>query len=54
MYALVGRKILYPIIAKEEYAAAEKYKAIVGLFPDVESVMKDETRHGDTVNGLLK
>lgn len=54
MYALVGRKILYPIIAKEEYAAAEKYKAIVGLFPDVESVMKDETRHGDIVNGLLK
>ncbi len=54
MYSLVGRKILYPIIAKEEYAAAEKYKEIVGMFPDVESVMNDETRHGDIVNGLLK
>ena len=54
LYSLVGRKILYPIIAKEEYAAAEKYKEIVGMFPDVESVMNDETRHGDIVNGLLK
>ena len=54
LYSLVGRKILYPIIAKEEYAAAEKYKAIIGVFPDVESVMNDETRHGDIVCGLLK
>ena len=54
MYSIVGRKVLYPIIAKEEYAAAKKYKKIVGLFPDVESVMNDETRHGDIVSGLLK
>ena len=54
MYSLVGRKVLYPIIAKEEYKAAEKYKEIVSLFPDVESVMNDETRHGDIVSGLLK
>lgn len=54
MYSIVGRKVLYPIIAKEEYAAAEKYKKNVGLFPDVESVMNDETRHGDIVSGLLK
>ncbi len=53
MYSIVGRKVLYPIIAKEEYAAAEKYKEIVPLFPDVESVMLDETRHGDIVKGLL-
>ena len=54
MYSLVGRKALYPIIAKEEYKAAEKYKEIVSLFPYVESVMNDETRHGDIVSGLLK
>lgn len=54
MYSLVGRKILYPIIAKEEYAAAEKYKEITSVFPEVESVMHDETRHGDIVSGLLK
>ena len=54
MYSLVGKKILYPIIAKEEYAAAEKYKELIGIFPEVESVMHDETRHGDVVSGLLK
>ncbi len=53
LYSIVGRKILYPVIAKEEYAAAEKYKEIVGIFTDVESVMHDETRHGDIVKGLL-
>lgn len=53
MYSLVGRKVLYPIIAKAEYDAAEKYIQLVSIFPDVESVMNDETRHGDTVKGLL-
>ena len=46
--------VLYPIIASQEYAAAKKYVALVNTFPDVESVMNDETRHGDLVNGLLK
>ena len=54
MYSIVGRKVLYPIIAKQEYAAGEKYKKLVGIFPDVESVLNDEIRHGDTVNALLK
>ena len=54
MYSIVGRKVLYPIIAKQEYAAGEKYIKLVGIFPDVESVMNDETRHGDIVSGLLK
>ncbi len=53
LYSIVGRRILYPVIAKEEYAAAEKYKEIIGIFPDVESVMHDEKRHGDIVKGLL-
>ena len=54
MYSIVGRKVLYPIIAKQEYAAGEKYKKLVGVFPDVESVLNDEIRHGDIVSGLLK
>lgn len=54
MHSIAGRKVLYPIIAKQEYAAAEKYIQLVPLFPDVESVMNDETGHGDIVNGLLK
>lgn len=54
LYKLVGRKILYPVIAKEEYKAAKKYEALVNLFEDVKSVQADETRHGDMVLALLK
>lgn len=54
MYKCFGKKVLYPVIANQEYAAAKKYIALVNIFPDVESVMNDETRHGDTVKALLK
>ncbi|MBR1455725.1 MAG: rubrerythrin, partial [Oscillospiraceae bacterium] len=54
LYVAIGKERLYPIIAKNEYSAAEKYAHIVGDFPEVESVMNDETRHGDTVLALLK
>ena len=53
MYKCFGKKFLYPIIANQEYAAAKKYIALVNIFPDVESVMNDEKRHGDLVKGLL-
>ena len=53
MYKCFGKKFLYPIIASQEYAAAKKYVALVKVFPDVESVMNDEKRHGDLVKGLL-
>ncbi len=53
LYRLIGRKRLYPLIAKGEYKAARKYEAIVARFPEVESVKKDEQRHGDTVLALL-
>lgn len=54
MYVLIGRKRLYPMIAKGEYDAAEKYRKIIRDFPEVEAVMNDETHHGDAVMGLLK
>ena len=54
LYKLVGRKVLYRVIAKEEYKAAEKYEALVNLFDEVKSVQTDETRHGDTVLALLQ
>ena len=41
------------MIAKGEYDAAEKYKGIIADFPEVETVMYDETHHGDAVTGLL-
>ena len=54
MYRVLGKKKVYPIIAKGEYDAADKYKNIVADFPEVETVMNDETHHGDAVMGLLK
>jgi len=53
MYRVLGKKKTYGIIAKAEYEAAEKYKHIVGIFPELETVMSDEVHHGDAVLGLL-
>ena len=54
MYKLLGKKKVYPIIAKAEYDAAEKYKHLLADLPEAETVMKDEVHHGDAVKGLLK
>ena len=54
MYKTIGREKLYPVIAKGEYDAAEKYKDVVRDFPEIEEVMNDEVHHGDAVMGLLK
>ena len=53
LYKIIGKKRLYPLIVKGEYAAAENYAPVVEKFPVIESVKNDETRHGDTVSGLL-
>lgn len=53
MYRILGKKRVYPIIAKGEYSAAEKYKHIIDDFPEVVEVMNDEVYHGDAVLGLL-
>lgn len=54
LYSLVGRRILYPVIAKFEYDAAKNYEHLIPDFPEVASVRNDETRHGDTLTSLLK
>ena len=54
LYRLLGRKRLYPLIAKGEYAAAKTYAPVVEDIPEVQSVKDDETRHGDTVMNLLR
>ena len=54
LYKLIGRKRLYPVIAKFEYGAAGTYAPVAERFPEVQSVKDDETRHGDTVTALLK
>lgn len=53
LYRLIGKKKLYPIIAKNEYDAKVKYEPVAARFPEVESVKNDEQRHGDTVLALL-
>ncbi len=53
MYRVLGKNKVYPIIAKGEYDAAEKYKHIIDDFPEVLEVMNDEVHHGDAVKGLL-
>ena len=54
LYKTIGKEKLYPRIAQGEYDAADKYKHIIADFPEVETVMNDETHHGDAVMGLLK
>ena len=53
LYSVLGRKRLYPLIAKGEYDAVKKYEALVDKFDEVKSVQADEQRHGDTVLALL-
>lgn len=54
LYRLIGRKRLYPVIAKFEYAAVNTYAPVAERFPTVQSVKDDEKRHGDTVTELLR
>ena len=54
LYRILGRKRLYPLIAKGEYAAVKTYAPVVDRFPEVAGVQADEKRHGDTVMGLLE
>ena len=53
LYRVIGKKKLYPIIARGEYAAVKKYEPVAARFPEVEAVQNDEQRHGDTVLALL-
>lgn len=54
LYKILGKKRLYSLIAKGEYAAVKTYRPVVERFPEVKSVQMDEKRHGDTVMGLLQ
>ena len=54
LYTCIGRRFLYPLIARGEYNAVTTYEPVAERFPEVESVKQDEQRHGDTVMALLK
>ncbi|MBQ8980763.1 MAG: rubrerythrin [Eubacterium sp.] len=53
LYKIIGKKKLYPLIAKFEYGAVDTYAPVAEKFAEIESVKNDEHRHGDTVMGLL-
>lgn len=53
LYRLIGKKRLYPMIAKGEYKAFDNYAPVAETFPEIESVKNDEKRHGDIVASLL-
>ena len=53
LYKLIGKKRLYPKIAKGEYKASENYAPVAEKFPEIVSVKDDEKRHGDIVASLL-
>lgn len=53
LYRIIGKKKLYPIIAKFEYDAVDTYAPVAEKFSEIESVKNDEHRHGDTVSALL-
>lgn len=53
LYRLIGKKRLYPLVIKGEYKAADNYAPVAEKFPEIESVKKDEKRHGDIVANLL-
>ena len=53
LYNVLGKKRLYPIIAKFEYGAVNTYRPVAEKYPEVESVKNDEHRHGDMVSELL-
>ena len=53
LYKVLGKKRLYPIIAKFEYGAADTYRPAAEKYPEIEEVKNDEHRHGDMVKSLL-
>lgn len=54
LYRILGKRILYPLIAIGEYIAIPQYKKMMTEFPELESVKNDEKRHGDTLLALWK
>ncbi len=54
LYRIIGKRRLYPLIAKGEYSAMDAYAPVAEKYPEIESVKADEKRHGDTVLALLR
>ncbi len=52
IYRMLGKERLFKLMAAGEYAAAEGYKTLIPLFPELESVRQDEKKHGDALMNM--
>ena len=50
---IVGWKLLFKLMSIGEYKAVDTYAPVIKDFPEVESVQKDEGRHGDILKNLI-
>ena len=51
---VMGAKALFPIIAKKEYAAFDKYAPFISEHPELAEIQQDERKHGNKIAGLVK
>ena len=54
LYRMLGKKKLFKLMAKGEYAALEGYQHLIPQFPELESVRLDEGKHGDALTKLAE
>ena len=54
LYKAIGRKRVYPLIARGEYNAEKAYAPVAEKYPEVQSIKADEKRHGDTVRAFIQ
>ena len=54
LMTILGKKFVFKTISKFEYNAGKSYEPLIKDFPEVESVLKDEIKHGDHMLELSK
>lgn len=54
LMSILGKRKTFEIIAGQEYSAETKYDEIVGKYPTVVSVQKDEHMHGNRMMEISK
>ena len=52
LYRIVGKKTLFRLMAKAEYAAEKGYRHLIPQFPELDAVRADEGKHGDALMKL--
>lgn len=54
LYAVLGKKIAFKIIAKVEYAGGDTYKQFFEKYPKTKEIAADETKHGNMLKEAIK